>query len=222
MSSVLLRALSVLAAALLCGCQVTVVENLPEGADATCPAGWAGAWIGIDERGRDDPDFGVHVDAACVLSVTGADPKDAPPAVTLHPKFLASGDAGVMLLERSEVAQLLEWKPDDPSAPPAGWVPMHYNRDGDQIALESPDHRRIATLIVNGGIEGAVHWSSSDSGYNVVEGDAAAILARLRDSGFFERDDPALLRRVGNDRRALDRALRQAQRDEERRARTKR
>jgi hypothetical protein len=213
-----LRLLAMVTAAALCGCQVTVVENLPEGAGTDCPAGWRGAWIGLDELGRDDPDFGVHVAADCTLVVAAADPNDPPPDAPLHPRFVGSGDGGMLLIGRDEVARLLEWKPDDPDAPPSGWVPLRWRRDGDSLEIESPDHRRIATLIVNGGLDGAVHWSSPDSGYNLVKGDAVSARQQLHDNDFFDGDDPTFLRRVGDDRRALDRALQRAKREEDRRA----
>jgi hypothetical protein len=199
--------------ALLAGCQMTVVERLPEGATTDCDADWPGAWIGIEDDGA-DADTGVLIDAACRVTLIPGDPGPDDAEVTLAPRFLP--EHAVVLFAEADVAAAVG---DDmpPTAQKDAWLPFRWSRSGDLLELEAPDHRRIATLIVNGAFDGVAHWDGASSGYNVMRGGPAEIRARLAQSSLFGDDDPIRLRRVGDDRKDVDRALKKALRARERR-----
>lgn len=195
----------------LAACQGTVTETLPEGASADCPAALRGAWIGLDDDDRAHADAGMYVANDCTTTVVETH-AGATRTTTLAPRFLPIGDAGVVLYPHAEVARVLDWKADTPQ-PSGGWWPLEWRRSGKRLVLNLPDHRRIATLIVNGALDGEAHWTSGDSGYNVLRGDATAIRERLVDDGLFDRDRDIALERVGDRRRDLDRAIDRARHD---------
>lgn len=214
-----MRAAILVACALLLGaCQMTVVETLPEGAHSNCPSEWPGAWIALDDHMRPDPEIGMVIDAACTIAMVASDPKDVPADLRLKPRFLDQPGISVVLFEHAEIARLIELKADDAEKPQAGWWPFQWARADDTLLLHAPEHRRIATLIVNAAIDGATHWSGRDSGFNVLQGTPAQLRTRLLDDRLFARDTPMRFERVGDDRRALDRALKQAARDAQRRS----
>ncbi len=187
-------------AMVLAGCQMTVVENLPEGAGVACPEEWPGAWIGIDEDGERS-DAGAFVDEACVVTLVEVK-RDELQEWKLKPRFAP----GLALFEHSEVAHAVELDADD-DQPSGGWWPFRWSRSGDRIVLHAPDHRRVATLIVNGALAGETHWTGRDSGWNALSGDAAAIRTVLADEPIFGRDSGIRMQRIGAKRRDLDREI---------------
>lgn len=207
--------IAVICTAGLAACQGTVVETLPEGATGGCPAALRGAWIAIDDDARAHADSGMFVSDDCATTVVESH-RDGPRTTTLSPRFLPAGDAGVVLYPHAEVARVLGWDADT-AQPAGGWWPLEWRVRGRRLVLHLPDHRRIATLIVNGALDGEAHWTSGDSGYNVLRGDAQAIRARLLDEGLFDRGHDVELERIGAARRDLDRAIERARRDARRR-----
>jgi len=195
----------------LAACQGTVTETLPEGASTNCPAALRGAWIGLDDGDGAHADAGVYVSDDCTTTVVETH-IGATRTSTLVPRFLPVGEAGIVLYPHAEVARVLDWKSDTPQ-PTGGWWPLEWRRSSKRLVLNLPDHRRIATLIVNGALDGEAHWTSGDSGYNVLRGDAAAIRERLVDDKLFNRDHDIEFERVGDARRDLDRAIERARRD---------
>jgi hypothetical protein len=203
---------------LLCGCQGTVVEKLPAGSVRECPPEWGGAWIAQDEDGRDAAGGGMLVDRDCNASVISIDAKKVSKTTVMHPKFFEADGIKYVLFEHGEVAEFLDWKDGDSDRPIAGYWPFHWLLDADRLSLEAPEHRRIATWIVQGALDGSTHWSSKNDGWNVIGGDEQAVARLLREhADLFDSNKPLRLRRVGADRAALDAALKRAERDEAKR-----
>jgi len=197
----------------LAACQSTVVERLPEGTVADCPAEWRGAFIALDDHGARDGDFAMFVANDCTIEPLSADPKDGPPAeLRLHPRFLAASGGAIVLFADPEVRQLLELREDELRPPESQW-PFHWTRDGKVLSLEAPDHRRIATLIVNGGIEGTTHWNSKQEGFNILRGEPAALREVLANGDLFEERQPIRVEYVGAKRDDAVRAQRKAAKD---------
>ncbi|HVF34942.1 MAG TPA: hypothetical protein VND91_06430 [Candidatus Saccharimonadia bacterium] len=203
--------LAAVCAVSLTACQGTVVETLPEGVTSDCPAALRGAWIGLDDDDRAHADAGMHVADDCTTTVVETHAGKTRES-TLVPRFLTVGEAGIVLYPHADVARVLDWKADT-AQPAGGWWPLEWRRSGKRLVLHLPDHRRIATLIVNGALDGEAHWTSGDSGYNVLRGDAGAIRERLVEDALFDRDREIELERVGDGRRDLDRAIERARRD---------
>lgn len=197
----------------LAACQSTVVERLPEGASADCPAEWRGAFVALDENGARDGDFAMFVADDCAIEPLSPDPKDGPPPdLRLHPRFLVGSGSPIVLFADPEVRTLLALREDEMRPPESHW-PFQWSRDGAVLALEAPDHRRVATLIVNGGLEGVTHWNSQQEGFNVLRGDAAALRQVLANGNLFEDRQPIRLEHVGKRRDDAVRAQRKAAKD---------
>ena len=197
----------------LAACQSTVVERLPDGTVTDCPAEWRGAFVALDERGRLDGDFAMFVADDCSIEPISPDPNDAPPAdLRLHPRFLAASGGSVVLFADPEVQKLLELREDE-LRPPESWWPFHWTRERDVLTLEAPDHRRIATLIVNGGIEGTTHWNSRQEGFNILRGEPAALRDVLANGNLFEESRPIRLAWVGKNRVKALQVQRMAKKD---------
>ena len=207
------RIVALLCPLLLAACQSTVVERLPDGTVTDCPAEWRGAFVALDDNGARDGDFAMFVADDCAIEPISPDPKDGPPAdLRLHPRFLAGSGGAIVLFADPEVRQLLELREDE-LRPPESWWPFHWRRDGKVLALESPDHRRVATLIVNGGIEGTTHWNSRQEGFNILRGEPAALREVLANGNLFEERQPIRLEYVGRKRDDAVRAQRKAAKD---------
>lgn len=210
--STFMRTLSLAATALaLSACQSTVVERLPEGTVTDCPAEWRGGFVALDDRGKFDGDFAMFVTDDCAIEPLSADPKDGPPPeLRLHPRFLVNGN--VVLFADPEVRQLLELREDELRPAESHW-PFHWTRDRDVLSLEPPDHRRVATLIVNGGIDGTTHWNSREEGFNILRGEAAALRDVLANGNLFDDAKPIRLAWIGKKRIDAVRAQRLAAKD---------
>lgn len=198
--------------ALLSGCQLTMVENLPAGAVPTCPAQWRGAWIAVDEAGRDDPDFGIVVQNDCgVESREKGNPHPAKPPLP-HPAFF-QGNNGKQLvfLGAADAFDLIAAPSADGDKPPVGYVVLAWSREGERMNMRQADHRRVATLIVQGALPGKVNWQNDGSTSTViVGGDPNAVAQAFGTYDFFEGGGGFSLRRVGDDAKALERALKRA------------
>lgn len=212
MSTPFLRTLPLAAIALvLSACQSTVVERLPEGTVTDCPEEWRGAFVALDDRGKFDGDFAMFVTDDCAIEPLSSDPKDGPPPeLRLHPRFLANGN--VVLFADPEVRQLLELREDELRPPESHW-PFHWTRDRDVLSLEPPDHRRVATLIVNGGIDGTTHWNSREEGFNILRGEPAALRDVLANGNLFDDAKQIRLAWIGKKRLDAVRVQRMAAKD---------
>lgn len=198
-----MRCLALLVLFVLAGCRSTLLENLPAGATDACPQALRGAWIALDSDTRDAEDAGFVVALDCALTLV--EWHDGQWRETrFEPRHARSRGDALVFFSAREAAPVLELEPV-----PEGWYPFEWRRNDDRLVLRQPDHRRIATLIVNGAIEGRTTWSR-DEGHNVVLGDGAAIAAALQGAFAFDDEGALHARRVGEDRRALDRALARA------------
>lgn len=222
MNTTILRCIGLALAALaLPACQSTMLESLPTGAATACPAEWRGAWIALDTDtgAREDAGFVVaavpaRADAAtgdCALTLV-EEHEGKPRELRFTPRFASARGAQLVLFGHEDAARMLE-----PDAPPkAGWYPFEWRRSGDVLVLRAPDHRRIATLVVNGALDGSVSWGDNE-GFVFVAGDAVAIAKALDDGRVaFGGEGGTRAARVGDDRRDLDRALARRQREHER------
>ena len=193
--------------AALTGCQVTVLENLPAGATADCPAEWRGGFVGVDRDTNENAAFGVFVDEQCAFSIYDREKDRKAALVSVSPRYLRN----VLLVSSEDVAKVAAAKSDSSDPAPTGWQPFRWNRSGELLQIDPPDHRRIATLIVNGAIDGETRWSN-ESGSNLIRGDAQAQLEFLTKHRLFGDAPPITLRHVATTRAKLERALDKAHR----------
>lgn len=209
-ASIVRTAGALASALLLSACQMTVVESLPEGAVAGCEPEWKGAWIALDDEQRRDGDVGMIVDDSCTIEMVAREPEDVPANLRLKPRFIEQPGVSIVLFEHAEIAQLIEIEAGDADRPQGGWWPFQWARADGRLLLHAPDHRRVATLIVNAALDGETHWTARDSGFNVLRGTPEQLRTRLLDDRLFSRDAPIRFERVGDDRRALERAMKKA------------
>jgi len=209
----LLHIAVILASLALCACQTTIVEHLPQGATADCPAPVRGAWIAIEDDGREASDFGVIVHADCTLESRGKDGAHPAHPPLPHAQFFSGAGKDLVLIPTSDAYELAEVKPDEKTYDKAGFIFFAWRRHGDVLELQAPDHRYVANLIVNGAVHGRTLWNSEGqaaSTYNFLSGDDAAIAQMLTRFDLFGEVKAMRLRRVGDDEKALNRALRAA------------
>ena len=200
--------LALLAVFTLAGCQVTVLENAPTGATNDCPAEWRGGFAGVEPSTRESAAFGVFIDEACKFEVYDRERSLAEAPRPISPKFFP----GVVLIESKDVAKITDARADQKENFPIGWLPFAWQREDDELKLDAPDHRRIATLIVNGALDGETHWWSADSGANRLRGDADKQAQLLSTTKLFARGQPIVLRHVADERKEFERALERAHR----------
>lgn len=194
------------------GCYATRLKNLPLGVSTDCPKAWPGAWIALDDSTLEaDESFGLLVDVKC--QVTALERDNDPRDFALRPQFLG---AEVVLLSSSDAVALSETDPTEGDPTDASWFPLRWERGGEVLALSTPDARRAATLVVQGAWPGDVSWAF-DGGDVLLKSAAEELPKMLADDDFWARQT-FRFRRVGDDRRALDKALRAAERAEERKA----
>ena len=213
MNTKILRRIGIAVGALaLSACQSTMLESLPTGTATACPAEWRGAWIALDADSGAHEDAGFVVDGACTLTLV-EEHEGKPRELRFTPRFASARGAQLVLFGHEDAAPLIE-----PQAPAkAGWYPFEWRRNDDVLVLRAPDHRRIATLVVNGALDGTVTWGENE-GHVFVTGDAASITAALSDGrvSFGGGEGGARAARVGEGRRDLDRALARQKREHER------
>jgi hypothetical protein len=89
-------------------------------------------------------------------------------------------------------------------------VVLSWNRDGERMSMRQADHRRVATLIVQGALPGKVNWQSDTASTVIVGGEANVVADTFNRYDFFEGGGGFTLRRVGDDAKALDRAVKRA------------
>lgn len=209
MSSVCL----VVAALALSACQTTIVEHLPQGAKTECPAAVFGAWIAVEDDGQDASDFGLLVHRDCTLESRGTEGAHPSRPPLPHLQFFSAAGKDLAFIATPDAYELGEVKPDDTSNAKAGFMLFAWQRHGDLLELQAPDHRHVANLIVNGAVHGRTQWNNEDqlaSVYNFLAGDEAAIAQLLLHTDLFGDVKVTRLRHVGGDDKALNRALRSA------------
>jgi len=197
--------------ALLSGCQLTMVESLPAGAVPTCPAEWRGAWIAVDEAGRDEGDFGVVVHDDCgIESREKGNPHPAKPPLP-HPAFFEARGKAIVFLGAADALELIAAPSSDENPPSKeGYVALAWSRDGDRLSMRQIDHRRAATLIVQGALPGKVNWQSDGNSTVLIGGDPNGVADTFNRYDFLDGGRGFNLRRVGGDVKALERALKSA------------
>jgi len=204
----------------LSGCQNTTVESLPAGATRECPQEWAGAWIGEDDLRRDEADGGMYVDSTCVPGVVMRDAQKSARNTDIHPSFFDAAGGRYVLMPHAEVIKLLELHSDDAAPIPQDFVALRWSVQEQELVLVAADHRRVATWIVQGALNGYTSCHSDGDCLSIIHGDADAIARVLRDHGsqLFDGDEKAIrLRRVGANRAALDAAVAKADKEAKKR-----
>jgi hypothetical protein len=202
----------ILAGLALAGCQTTVIERLPQSAKTECPTPVLGAWIAVEDDGQDAADFGLLVHNDCTLESRGKDGAHPAHPPLPHLQFFTGAGKQLVLLTTPAAYELAEVKPDK-SYDMTGFMIFAWQRHGDVLELQAPDHRHVANLIVNGAVHGRTLWDNKDqvaTVYNFLSGDEAAIEQLLTHTDLFGDTKSMRLRRVGNDDKALNRALRAA------------
>jgi len=201
----------------LSACQTTVVEHLPEGAKSECPAPVVGAWIAVEDDGQDASDFGLLVHQDCTLESRGKDGAHPAKPPLPHLQFFTGAGKEIALLPTPSAYELAEVKPDKSSDITShdisGFMVFAWQRHGDLLELQAPDHRHVANLIVDGAVHGRTLWDNKDqlaTVNNFLSGDEAAIAQLLTHTDLFGDTKTMRLRRAGNDEKALNRALRAA------------
>ena len=197
---------------MLSGCQLTMVESLPAGAVPTCPKEWRGAWIAVDEAGRDDADFGIVVHEDCgVESREKGNPHPAKPPLPHPAFFLTSKGTALAFLGAADAFELIDAPvADGERRPDGGFVVLSWDREGDRMNMRQADHRRVATLIVQGALPGKVTWQSDNASTVIVGGEPNVVADAFNRYDFFEGGGGFGLRRVGDDAKALERAIKRA------------
>ena len=202
-----------LATLALSACQTTVLEHMPQGASSECPLPARGAWIAVEEDGQDATDFGLLVHADCTLESRGKDgPHPAKPPLP-QAKFFVGAGKNLVFIATTDAYELAEVKPDTANPDKGGFMVFAWQRHGDLLELQVPDHRHVAHLIVDGAIRGRTLWNRQDevvTAYNFLSGDEAAIAQLLARTDLFGEVKAMRLRHVGDDEKGLNRALRAA------------
>jgi hypothetical protein len=171
------------------GCERTVFQS-PPAADAGCDPALVGRWLSEGDRREERGEFEAIVDADCRL-VTIEHKQDGPrrsAPTTLH---VANVDARRYLwIDAAWAHAQFEIEPNLLDRP--GDVYLYaYRVDGARLRLAAPPHRKLATRILERGIDGEI-LAHEDSLTVRIEGDAEAIRAMLRKRKPFRFDDESL------------------------------
>jgi len=196
-------------AGVLAGCQVTALQRAPTGATGECPKELRGAWIALDDQGREESDFGVWVHDDC--GVESREKGKARPAQQPLPHlatFAGNGRPYVMVTV-ADARTLLGEETRDEQMPDDALLFFRWSRDEQLLTLQQPDHRRVATLVVQGAVPGRVRWENN-GGSSLLTGDADQIADALRRMDLVDDGEALRFKRVGDDGRALDRAIKRA------------
>ncbi len=201
-----------LTAGLISGCESTSFESIPKGVSDTCEQNWPGGWIALDETGH-DADFAVFIDKDCtVTNVTGKTP-----GVTARARFFTLQAQNYVVLNAIEAQRLLEVEPDNKpvsSEPPnaGGYFILRWSYDNGYLAISAPEHRRVASLIINGAIDGSVERQPNRSLRNEIGGTPEQIQNLFERIDLYTEHPFAHLRFTGKSRRSLDQAVNKAKR----------
>jgi hypothetical protein len=196
------RLLLSLCALALGACQTSVVRHLPEAAVADCPAALQGAWRSRAGGGQDD--FGVLIAADCSIHLLGGCDPLAEEKIITAARYWQRADITLLFLPMASV-RAADDVPLEESLRDTHLV-VRWTAEDAGAVVDFPDHRRLATLIVNGAVNGATQWSGS-TGENIVESDAAALTDLLWEPLFFNTEDRRWLQPFAGSREALAAAL---------------
>ncbi len=190
----------------LSGCDATTFESLPAGATSDCAAHWPGGWIALDEQGQDDPDFALFINTKCEIeNVTTKNKSDS--VLPIKPQFFNAAQH-YAILGIADGLRLADSPSDAKNLPTQGYFIMRWDYDSQRMALRSPAHKLVATLIVNGAIDGSVSRERTGRTLrNNIGGDPAQIQSLLQNMDLFGDSAPAHLRWTGPTRKALDTTL---------------
>jgi hypothetical protein len=194
-------------------CSMTTFKNLPQGVAEDCPKAAVGAWLAREERPAEPADFGLVVHADCTVESRDAKHGKRPASGPLpRLRFLheAAGDE-VALIDTGAAFDLVDVKRSE-DMPAGSFMAFAWKVESNALTLRQIDDRRVATLIVQGAIQGtaqAKHHNRGTEIANAVEEDAAATANLFRAYDLFS-DKPLEFKRVGEDAKALERALRPA------------
>lgn len=190
----------------LSGCDATTFESVPAGATGDCAANWPGGWIALDEQGQDDPDFALFINSKCEIeNVTAKNKSDS--ALLIKPQFFNAAQH-YAILGIADGLRLADSTDDAKNLPAQGYFIMRWDYDNQRMALRLPAHKLVATLIVNGAIDGSViRERTARTLRNNVAGDPAQIHSLLQNMDLFGDSAPAHLRWTGPTRKALDTTL---------------
>ena len=202
----LFKLLPLLLCIALAGCESTTFESMPAGVSDACPANWPGGWIAIDNQGHDDPDFAVFVSPQCAIENVSAADK-TPATAALKPMFWHNAGHDYALLGVIDSYVLMAEKRDADSVPAPGYFMLRWEIENQQMALRAPAHKRIATLIVNGAIDGSVERKKDRSLHNVINANPEQLSTLLQVMDLYDDSTPSRLRWTGLSRKMLDSTL---------------
>ena len=195
--STALRALPVLAIALmLAGCQRTVFEHAPGPAQA-CDPSLAGNWLSRGDSSSDDGELEAQIGVDCSLVVI--EHKQAGPRQSEPTRLHTARIDGVRYLwidaawaNRSfeVVANALDHEHDV--------YLFAYRNSRSELRLAAPPHRALAHRVLDKDIPGGVLMQGDDLTVRV-DGDSDAIRKLLRKQRLFPFDGALRFRRVGGE-----------------------
>jgi hypothetical protein len=190
----------------LTGCESTTFDSMPAGASDACPVNWPGGWIAIDDQGHDDPGFAVFVSPQCAIENVSVTEKSPAPAA-LKPMFWHNAGHEYALLGVIDSYSLMAEKRDADSVPAPGYFMLRWEIENQQMALRAPAHKRVATLIVNGAIDGSVERKKDRSLHNVINANPEQLRTLLQAIDLYDDSIPSRLRWTGLVRKTLDTTL---------------
>ncbi|MBS0569658.1 MAG: hypothetical protein JSS28_03555 [Proteobacteria bacterium] len=177
-------------AVLLCGCQDTLFETQPGTHVAACDARFVGPWrlLPADSEKADDAFF-VVVEPQCKRWRFIEDGKDDTKTEnSVHVAFARVGDLTLLTLKEDQPAA------HDPQARWShGYRYLRYEFADATIRLHPVDDKRVAHLIIDGGIHGRTERISREPGsqrgsddlHNFVAGDAQEMARVAQLDGIF-------------------------------------
>lgn len=193
-------------------CQMTAFGSLPQGASNDCPKPLVGAWLAQEEKRGEPSDFGIVVHADCTVESRSKGEKR--PASGPLPQLSVLRQAGsdeIVLIGTAAAFDLADIKPTNADEKPGGYMAFAWKRDDITVELRGIDDRRVATLIVQGAIQGDAHAHQTNRQTeieNFVTEDAAGAARVLSTYDLFDARNPMRFRRVGDDAKALERSMR--------------
>ena len=194
----------------LTACQSTSFQNLPPEVSTTCPKPLVGAWLALDD-GDVASDFGLVVKSDC--TVESLDDKGVHRPASARPQLTLAKIAGddVFFVPINGAVELVDVKAEKNQT--EGQMAFAWKRTNMQLDLRGIDDRRVSTLIVQGAIQGeseVQHLNRGTNIYNFVKEDSAGTERVIGQLGLFQEKATFHFRRVGDDMKALERALKTA------------
>lgn len=188
----------------LAACDETRFTADPLGEARACEPGLAGTWR-IEDDADGAPEF-VHLEADCDLRLLRAAPGGeggldldavARRTVALSPSIGRIDGSLYLSLTDEDFHRAADEDVNDTGHPgsPGGFHAYRIELRGESAQLRGVDHRAVARAIIDGKLNGEVR-KDSEGLKNLVQADAAAVRALLRERWLFRRDQPLRLQRV--------------------------